>query len=126
MQGTDLVHRSTPLCVLADIADAERRYESLGMRRVETEDAGCVGYRAGDTGVILATEAFMRGDYGSDLVDRMVGRTVDYLHVASADDAAARLPAGASILQEVRTRAGTREILVEHGSGLLILAETAG
>lgn len=125
MQGTELVRRSTPLCVLADIDAAARRYEALGMRRIDTEDAGCVGYRAGDTGVILATDAFMRGDYDGNLVDRMLDRSVDYLHVASADDAAARLPADACVLQDVHTRAGTREILVEQGGGLLILAETA-
>ena len=61
------VFRVTPMMVLADITPALARYEALGFERVETGDAGCIGLRAGQTAVILASTSFVRGDFGAGL-----------------------------------------------------------
>jgi ethanolamine utilization microcompartment shell protein EutS len=117
------VLRVTPLVVLSDIGPAVGRYEALGFERVETGDPGCVGLRAGQTGLILASAAFMNGDFDPTQVSRFVGETVQYVHVSSVDEARTRLPVTATLLQDVRTRGGTRELLVEDAGDLLILAE---
>jgi hypothetical protein len=117
------VLRVTPMMVRPDIAPVLDRFEALGFERVETGDAGCVGLRAGHTAVILASVAFVNGDYEPVHAARLTGRTIEYIHVSSVDHARGRLAAGAIVLQDVRTRGGTRELLVEDGDDLFILAE---
>ncbi|MCC7370581.1 MAG: hypothetical protein IT306_19325 [Chloroflexi bacterium] len=117
------VLRVTPLQVLPDITPTVRRFEALGFERVETGDDGCVGLRAGQTALILASAAFMNGDYDALLTDRLLGQTVPYIHVESVAEASRRLGPGARVLQDVWTRGGTRELLVEADGDLLILAE---
>jgi hypothetical protein len=73
--------------------------------------------------LILATVAFMSADYDAVLTDRLAGQTIPYIHVDSVTRASARLAAGATILQDVWTRGGTRELLIEDGDDLFILAE---
>ena len=117
------VLRVTPMMILPDIAPALNRYEALGFERVESGDPGCLGLRAGQTAVILASTAFIRGDFGPAHASRLAGRTVNYIHVASVDGARRGLSPAAVILEDVRTRGGTRELLVEDGGDLFILAE---
>ena len=115
--------RITPMMIVPDIAPSLGRYEALGFARVETGDAGCVGLQAGHTALILASEAFVSGDFGPALATRLSGETVKYIHVSSTEEAAGRLSSRAVVLRDVQTRAGTREVLVEEGGDLLILAE---
>ncbi|MGE3269564.1 MAG: hypothetical protein AB7P40_12515 [Chloroflexota bacterium] len=115
--------RITPLVVLPDIAPTLSRYEALGFERVESGDAGCVGLKAGDTALILASVAFMNSDYDAVLTDRLAGHTIPYIHVDSVQQASSRLASVATVLQDVWTRGGTRELLVEDGDDLFILAE---
>jgi hypothetical protein len=115
------VLRLTPMVALDDIMPAVERYLCMGFRRVDTEDPGCVGMRAGDSGVILASALYLSGDFRADHVQRMVGRTTAYIHVTSVENT--RIPDTAKILDDVRTRGGTREVLVDDGGDLFILAE---
>jgi hypothetical protein len=117
------VLRVTPMMVLPDIGAAVSRYEALGFERVTTGSDGCVGLRAGQTGVILASVAFMNDDFDATLTDRLLDKTIKYVHVASVNEARTRLSNDATILQDVWTRGGTRELLVEDSGDLLILAE---
>jgi hypothetical protein len=112
------------MMVLPDISSALRRYEALGFERVETGDAGCVGLKAGQTAVIVASTSFVRGDFGAANASRLAGQMISYIHVASVDGARRGLSASAAILEDVRTRGGTRELLVEDNGDLFILAET--
>jgi hypothetical protein len=52
-----------------------------------------------------------------------VGKTIQYVHVSSVDEVKGRLTASAQVLQDVITRGGTRELLVEDHDDVLILAE---
>jgi hypothetical protein len=115
--------RVTPMVILKDIAPVLNRYESLGFQRVDAGTAGCVGMRAGTTAVIFASVGFMNEDYDRDHVARLVGRTIQYVHVSSVDEVKGRLTASARVLQDVITRGGTRELLVEDHDDVLILAE---
>jgi hypothetical protein len=123
MQSTTPVLRVTPLVVLDEIGPALGRYEDLGFQRVDSGADGCIGLASGNTSVILATADFMRGDYDAAHVSRLVGQTVKYIHVTSVEQVVPRLSAAAHILQDVRTRGGTREVLVTDDNDLLILAE---
>jgi hypothetical protein len=114
----------TPMVVLDDIKTALTRYEDLGFTPVPSGDGGCVGMAAGHTALILASAAFMRGgDYDALHVDPLVGQTIKYVHVTSVSQVAERLPATAHVLQDARTRGGTRELLVRDADDTLILAE---
>ena len=117
------VMRVTPLKVLPDISDAVARYEALGFHGTTVERGACVGMRAGQTNVVLVSDTFMRGDFDAEHVARLIGRTIDYIHVPSVEHARARLPDGARVLQDVETRAGTREVLIDDRDDLFILAE---
>jgi ethanolamine utilization microcompartment shell protein EutS len=117
------VLRVTPLMVLSDIRPSMIRYQDLGFERVDSGHDGCMGMRAGDTSVILASDAFMSSDFDADHIARLVGHTIKYIHVTSVEHAKRRLSANAHILQEVRTRGGTREALVNDDGDVLILAE---
>jgi hypothetical protein len=112
------------MMVLPDISSTLHRYESLGFERVESGDAGCVGLKAGQTAVILASTSFVRGDFGAANASRLAGQTISYIHVVSVDAARQGLAPSAAILEDVRTRGGTRELLVDDNGDLFILAET--
>jgi hypothetical protein len=117
------VLRITPMVILDDIKPALARYEDLGFTPVPSGDVGCVGMAAGHTALILASAAFMRGDFDARHVDPLVGQTIKYVHVTSGSHVAERLPATAHVLQDVRTRGGTRELVVRDIDDTLILAE---
>ena len=117
--------RATQMLVLADITPAVERYERLGLSRISTGDDGCVGMRAGETGVILATAEFMAGDFGAEVTEVILGRVINYLRVTSVDVAKANLSLDAAVLEDTITRVGLREVLVEDQGEVLILAELA-
>jgi ethanolamine utilization microcompartment shell protein EutS len=117
------VFRITPMQVLPDITLTVRRYEALGFERVDTGDEGCVGLRAGETALILASVQFMNGDYDAVVTDRLTGQTIPYIYVQSVTRASARLRPVATVVQDVWTHYGTRELLVDDDGDLFILAE---
>lgn len=117
------VLRVTPMQVLPDIVPSLRRYEALGFERVDSGDAGCVGLRAGETALILASVQFMSGDYDAVVTDRLTGQTIPYIHVESVAQASARLRPVAMVVHDVWTHYGTRELLVDDEGDLFILAE---
>jgi hypothetical protein len=98
-------------------------YLAQGFSPIKTGDEGCVGMRSEATGMIVASRAFMRGDYAESSVDSLAGRTMLYIHVASLAEAKRKLPSEAVIVEEVVTRAGTREALVDRAGDRCILAE---
>jgi hypothetical protein len=116
--------RATQMFVMTDITSAIERYERLGFARIPTEDEGCIGMLAGSTGVILVTTEFIEGDLGTENAETISGRTINYVWVRSVDRAKESLPPGAIVLNDVVTRIGTRELLVDDDGDLLILAET--
>ena len=65
----------------------------------------------------------MRGDFGAANASRLAGQTINYIHVASVDEARRGLSPSAVVLEDARTRGGTRELLVDDGGDLFILAE---
>ena len=117
------VLRVTPMRVVEDIAPAVARYAALGFERVESGSGGCVGMQAGTSALILASVAFMNGDFDPAHTARLQGKTIQYVHVTSVDQVKARLATGARVLQHSLTRGGTRELLVEDADELFILAE---
>ena len=82
-----------------------------------------VAMPAGQTTVILASTSFVRGDFGAANASRLAGQTINYIHVASVDAARQTVSPSAVILEDVRTRGGTRELLVDDCGDLFILAE---
>lgn len=68
------VLRVSPLTVMEDIGPALSRCRGLGFAVVETEDPGCVGLRAGDSYLILATVAHMARQFRPGTVERLAGR----------------------------------------------------
>ena len=115
--------RVTPLTVLADISVAVQQYRDLGFEPVETGTPDCVGLRAGQTYLLLATQAFMERQFRPWTVALLVDRTTPYIYVASLDAAKASLSATAAIVEQAQAREGTREALVESDGQYFILAE---
>jgi len=87
------------MVILKDIAPVLTRYESVGFQRVDAGTAGCVGMQAGTTAVIFGSVGFMNEDYGSDHIARLVGKTIQYVHVFTVDEVKGRLTASAQVLQ---------------------------
>lgn len=120
--ASDAVRRITPIFVLEDIRALVATYRAAGFDVAATEDAGCVGLRAGATGVVAATADFMRGDYLYRTVEMMLGRATPHLHV-SAVEAARQHFSEARMIEAVSVRTGTFEMVLERQAGLFILAE---
>jgi hypothetical protein len=117
------VLRTTQMFVMRDITSAIDRCERMGFARVSTQDEGCVGMVAGETGVILATTEFMSGDFGTENAEAVSGRTINYVWVRSIDRAKENLAPDTVVLNDVITTIGTRELLLDDHGDLLILAE---
>ena len=118
-----LVCRVTPLTVLPDIVPTAQQYRDLGFDAVETGNPDCVGLRAGNSYLILATVDHMAGDFPSAAVEPLVGKTIPYIHVRSIEIAKERLPPSAVVVDQTSTRGGTIEALVERDGQYVILAE---
>lgn len=54
-------------------------YQNLGFTRVETDDLGCVGYVAGETGVILTDRDFASRCWVEDAAGVLADRFVPYV-----------------------------------------------
>lgn len=119
----NLVCRVTPLTVLRDIVPTAHQYRGLGFEMVDTGNSNCVGLRAGNSYLILATADHMVGDFPLELIEPLVGKTILYIHVQSLELARARLPSSALVLSQATTRSGTIEALVKEDEQYLILSE---
>ena len=115
-----LPKRVSSMLVTRDLAAASALYEALGFARVETDAPGCVGYVAGETGVILVDREFADVCWG-DVAASLVERVVPYIHVASLDD----LPEDTRVLANVHTTYGTHEIVLATSTGPIVLAAMA-
>lgn len=120
---TELVRRVSSLTILPDIAPTAAMYSSLGCERVDSGAEGCIGFKAGGTYVILATEALMAADFSPTTAALLTGRTVAYIYVASLKTATAQLPEDAVIIEQIRTSGGTAEAVVDHNGQHMIFAE---
>jgi hypothetical protein len=112
--------RVSGLLVTQDFAAACALHAALGFRSVETDDQDCVGFEAGETGVILATPAFAQRCWGVRALTEVAGRFVPYVFLEDIGDG----PAG-EVLADVRTWFGTHERVVRTVAGPLVLAEVA-
>ncbi len=117
------VRRVTPLTVLPDISATVQQYLDLGFEPVETGTPDCVGLRAGQTYLLLATQAFMERQFRPWTVALLVNRTTPYIYVASLDAAKASLSPTAAIVEQALAQEGTREAVVETEGQYVILAE---
>ncbi len=113
--------RVSSLLVTDDLTQASTLYHDLGFARVETDDLGCVGYVAGETGVILASRAFAMRCWGNAATAALADRFVPYIFLASIDEA----HAPGDVLADARTWFGTHERIVQTSAGPLVLVEMA-
>lgn len=113
--------RTTPMLVLETIDAAVADARAMGFDVVETGDPGCVGLGAGRSHRILATRAHVAAVHGEGVAAAVVGRVVDYLHVADLDAFAARR--GGLDGEAVVTAYGTREMVFSTAAGPAIAAE---
>lgn len=113
--------RCTPLQVLETIEEAISEARRMGFGVLETTDPGCVGLRAGRSYKILASRAHIAAVHGATVAAEMVGRVVDYLHVADLDTFIDRM--GRCCDAPVVTGYGTREAVFHGRDGWMIAAE---
>lgn len=119
----EAVRRVTPLTVLPDIGMAVRQYLDLGFHPVDTGNPDCVGLRAGDTYLLVATQAFMERQFRPWTVALLVNRTTPYIYVASLDEAKMRLSPTTAVVEQSAARDGSREAVVETDGQYFLLAE---
>ncbi len=118
-----LVRRVTPLTVVPDIGPLARQYNDLGFMTIDTGAPGCIGLQAGESYLILASDAHMVADFDPSSVAPLSGRTIPYIHVRNIDAALDRLPPTSHVLGRAATRGGTLEAVVEQEGQYMIFAE---
>lgn len=111
--------RVSSLLVTDDLTQVSTLYRDLGFARIETDDLGCVGYVAGETGIILADRDFATRCWGNAATAALADRFVPYVFLASIDDA----HAPGQVLADTHTWFGTHERVVQTISGPVVLAE---
>ena len=119
----DQVRRVTPLTVLPDITLAVEQYLALGFDLVESGTPDWVGLRAGQTLLLLASQACMERQFRPWTVALLLERTTPYIYVASLDEAKARLAPTAAVVEQSPPRDGVREALIETDGHYFLLAE---
>ena len=112
--------RVSSLMVVEDLPRAAALYEGLGFTKVPTDDDRCIGYVAGETGIILSDRGFATDCWGSEALTELAGRFVPYVSVERVDGETPGV-----VLADTRTWFGTHEVVVQTVSGPLILAELA-
>ena len=124
MDGEEqLVRRVTPMTVMEDIALTLQQYLDLGFQTVETGNPECVGLRAGQTYLLLASQAYMERLFRPWTVALLVNRTTPYIYVESLDEAKARLSPMAAVVEQSAVRDGSREAVIETDGQYFLLAE---
>lgn len=122
----DLPRRVSPMMVLPDIRPVLRQYLALGFEPVDQEfDADCVGLRAGNTFIILASVRLMERNFKRTTVAPLIGTTFPYIYVASLDEAKSRLDGSALLVEEVEGEGVREAVVVQHGQ-FMMLAERLG
>lgn len=116
--------RVTPLYLVDDLISARRRYAALGFDIVETGDPELVGMRAGDTGLILATEQHAKHTMPRKFFEALKTGPVLYVWVDSVESVRPNL--ADPVIDERVTSYGTWELFVESRIGLVIFAERLG
>src|SRR6185436_13444614 len=96
--------RITPLLVTNDLAGQSNLYRELGFVQVSTDDLACVGFIAGETGIILEDAQFASICYGASLAERLQDQAVPYVYVDEI--AATSIPALHSVAADLRTPYG--------------------
>ena len=117
------VRRVTPLTVMADIGLTLQQYLDLGFQQVDTGNPQCVGLRAGQTYLLLASQAYMERMFRPWTVALLVDRTTPYIYVESLDEAKARLSPMAAVVEQSAVRDGSREAVIETDGQYFLLAE---
>lgn len=114
--------RVSSLLVTADLAAVSALYEELGFRKVDTGDAGCLGYVAGDSVVMLLDHEFATRCWGAGAVAAVAEKFVPYVFIESVDEVT--LAPGGTLAAAVSF--GTRERVVQTVSGPVVFAAIAG
>jgi transcriptional regulator with XRE-family HTH domain len=120
------VRRVTPLSIVSQIEPVLRAYLAMGFAKVPTEHDGCVGVKAGETHLILATAQFLVSEFGGAAIRSLAGNTIPYVYVESIERARGTLPRSARTIGEVWTHYRTREALIRFRKHHFILAEKSG
>lgn len=122
-EAADLL-RCTPLQIVETIEEAISEAHRMGFSILETADPGCVGLRAGRSYKILVSRTHIATAHGDAIAAEMVGRVVDYLHVADLEIFIDRM--GRCCDDPVITGYGTREAIFQGRDGWMIAAELLG
>jgi hypothetical protein len=114
--------RVSSLLVTADLPAVSAYYRELGLTRVESDDRGCVGYVAGETGVLLADMDFAVRCWGAETAAALAGRFVPYVYL---DELGSESDRPRRLLTDTRTWFGTHERVVDTVSGPVVLVEVS-
>ncbi|MBW7851578.1 MAG: hypothetical protein H3C38_13875 [Rhodospirillales bacterium] len=112
--------RATPLLVSERIEERLRSFLALGFERIDMGVDGVVSLRAGNSFVILATEAAMARFHPATVARLRQGPAL-LLHVGGVADALSRLPAPAEIVEIVARPPS--EAVVQMAGVLLVVSE---
>jgi hypothetical protein len=114
--------RVSSLLVTTEFARVSQLYYDLGFEVVATGDPGCVGFVAGETGVILADTAFARRCWSHGVAEAAKNRFIPYVFLEHIESEAALAELG-EVLCDVTTTYGTHELVLRTASGPVVLAE---
>jgi len=112
--------RVSSLLVTTELSRVSAQYADLGFSRVDTGDPACIGYVAGETGIILTDREFAARCWGEGAALALADRFVPYVFVDAVDQIASE---PASALADTKTWFGTRERVVQTVSGPVVFAE---
>jgi len=119
--------RVSSLLVTTELSRVSAQYAGLGFSRVDTGDPACIGYVAGETGIILTDREFAARRsplaarcWGEGAALALADRFVPYVFVDAVDQIASE---PASALADTKTWFGTRERVVQTVSGPVVFAE---
>lgn len=115
------VMRMTPIYLAADMAEAQRHYERLGLHARETEEPDCIGYfdDTNTSRVIVVGDRHAAKTMPPAAIEALRRKGGLYVWVHSINDTAI----DGKILGETLTPYGTRERFVETEDSLTVLAE---
>jgi hypothetical protein len=113
--------RVSALLVTAKFRDVSILYGDLGFTRIKTDDPGCVGYVAGETGIILADRAFAIRCWGAEAAAVLTGKFVPYVFLGQLDS---ETQEHGRVVADTQTWFGTHEQVIQTVSGPVVLVET--
>lgn len=115
------IMRKTPIYLAADMAEAQRHYERLGLHARQTEEPDCVGYfdNTNTSRVIVVGDRHAVKTMPPAAIAVLRQKGGLYVWVQSIDLA----EIDGEILGETLTPYGTRECFIETEDNLTVLAE---